>query len=147
MNGEERRGHPGTQPGAARTGWPAASGPAMNPMRNAASRTDRHDPPMVKSGNGNGGKGTMATGQNENGPGAPRRKFRLSGAAVSTLAGALMGLMGTVIFFTRGLYAFQHEADDLGIGYMVLAAAFPAVMALVGWLMGRNADPKEEESD
>ena len=89
----------------------------------------------------------MAAGRDENSPGSSRKKLRLSGAAISTLAGTLMGLMGTVVFFTRGLYAFQHGADDLGIGYMVLAAAFPAVITIVGWLMGRNADPREEDLD
>ena len=91
----------------------------------------------------------MTEERNEKAPGAPRRKFQLSGAAISTLAGLLMGLMGAVVFFTRGLYAFQHGADDLGIGYMVLAAAFPVVITIVGWLMGRNADPrtKAEKAD
>ena len=89
----------------------------------------------------------MADRLDENGSRAPGKKFRLSGAWVSTLAGTLMGLMGSVIFFTRGLYAFQHGVDDVGIGYMVLAAAFPVVMTVVGWLMGRNADPGGTETN
>ena len=55
--------------------------------------------------------------------------------------------MGGIIFFTRGLYAFQQGADDVGIGYMVLTDAFPVGMVTAGWWMGRGTDPREGEAD
>ena len=58
-----------------------------------------------------------------------------------------MGLMGGIIFFTRGLYAFQQGADDVGISYMVLTDAFPVGMVTAGWWMGRGTDPREGEAD
>ena len=61
--------------------------------------------------------------------------------------GALMGLMAGIIFFTRGLYAFQQGADDVEIGCIVLTAVFPVVMVAVGWWMGRGTDPREGETD
>ena len=108
----------------------------------------------------------MATGQNRQesrnraqarnrlrarGSGKKRRlsveKRWLSGAGTGIAAGLLMGLMGSVIFFTRGLYAFQQGADDVGIGYMVLTALFPVVMVTAGWWMGRGTDPRKWGTD
>ena len=75
------------------------------------------------------------------------KKHWLSGTGAGIAAGLLMGLMGSVIFFTRGLYAFQQGADDVGIGYMVLTAVFPVVMVTAGWWMGRGTDPREGGTD
>ena len=46
----------------------------------------------------------------DQGQGSGKKRW-LSGAGTGIAAGLLMGLMGSVIFFTRGLYAFQQGAD------------------------------------
>ena len=64
----------------------------------------------------------MATGRNRNRARArnrfrargSRKKHWLSGAGTGIAAGALMGLMGGIIFFTSGLYAFQQGGRRCG---------------------------------
>ena len=86
-----------------------------------------------------------ADGPDENRAREPGKKPRLSGTGIA--AGAFIGLMGGMVFLTRGLYAFQQGVDDVGIGYMVLTAAFPAGMVIAAWWMGRGTNPREWETD
>ena len=81
------------------------------------------------------------------GPERPWKKPRLSGTGTGIAAGAFIGLMGGMVFLTRGLYAFQQGANDVGIGYMVLTAAFPVGMVIAAWWMERGTDPREWETD
>ena len=83
----------------------------------------------------------MNDGRNENAPGTSRRKRRHCGG-ISALAGLLMGMMGSVLFYTRGLHAFKLEEDGVGAAYMGLTFAFPVMTTVVGWLM----ETKEPDS-
>ena len=97
--------------------------------------------------NRRGKRKTTANGPDEKRSRAPGKKSRLSGTGNGIAAGAFIGLMGSMVFLTRGLYAFQQGADDVGIGYMVLTAAFPVGMIIAGWWMERGTDPREGGAD
>ena len=88
-----------------------------------------------------------SVGPDENRSRAPGKKPRLSGTGTGIAAGAFIGLMGGMVFLTRGLYAFQQGANEVGIGYMVLTAVFPVGMVIAAWWMGRGTDPREWETD
>ena len=89
----------------------------------------------------------MQTDRTKTGPERLGRSPGYPGPGPGWPAGAFIGLMGGVIFLTRGLYAFQQGADDVGIGYMVLTAAFPVGMIIARWWMERGTDPREGEVD
>ena len=97
--------------------------------------------------NRRGKRKTMANGPDENTSRAPGKKSWLSGTGAGIAASAFIGLMGSMVFLTRGMYAFQQGADDVGIGYMVLTAAFPVGMIIGAWWMERGTDPMEGESE
>ena len=84
-----------------------------------------------KSSNGTG-KGQEASN------GRAARKSWLARNWVTTAAGVVMALMAGATFLAMGLAAFQAEAKDVGIGYMVLAAAFPVAIMWAALWSGRN---------
>ena len=76
--------------------------------------------------------------EQEAGSSRAARRSWLARNWATTAAGAVMALMAGATFFVMGLAAFQAEAVDVGIGYMVLTAAFPvAIMGAALW-SGRN---------
>ena len=74
----------------------------------------------------------------EAGSGHAARKPWLALNWATTAAGVVMALMAGVTFLVVGLAAFQAEANDVGIGYMVLTAVFPVAIIGAALWSGRN---------